>query len=130
MAVRTEVTRKLDNNCVQVEVYSNKIPTRYFKVPEAQADSFCSSFKKNDKKMKRFANTTFFLSIIGACGIVSLLTKKLGSTARLAIGVLGGMAGAAGSMYATAPTIEKNEDRVLKKHHAQQIFYDDKKFPI
>lgn len=50
MGIDIKITNKLDNNCVQVEVNSNKGgQSKYFKVPVDKADSFIANYKKNDK---------------------------------------------------------------------------------
>ena len=40
MKLQTSITRKIDDNYVQVEVQSKNQDIRYYKVPEAKADSF------------------------------------------------------------------------------------------
>ena len=52
MGIDIKITNKLDNNCVQVEVNSNKGgQSKYFKVPVDKADSFIANYKKNDKNL-------------------------------------------------------------------------------
>ena len=46
MAVDINITKKLDNNFVQVEVESKNVPKRFFKVPESKVDEFCKSYKE------------------------------------------------------------------------------------
>lgn len=47
MGIDIKITNKLDNNCVQVEVNSNKGgQSKYFKVPVDKADSFIANYKK------------------------------------------------------------------------------------
>ena len=46
MGIDIKITNKLDNNCVQVEVNSNKGgQSKYFKVPVDKADSFIANYK-------------------------------------------------------------------------------------
>lgn len=130
MAVTTKINRKLDNDCVQIEITSKKTWTRYFKVPESKADSFCASYKKNDKKIKRMSTAAFVLSPFIGTIIALPFTKNLGRGARTGIGIAAGIASAIGSVFAMAPVIEKNNNKLLKKFDAEEIFYENKNFPI
>lgn len=130
MAIDLKVNRKLDNNYVQVEATSKKTYTKFFKVPQDKVDAFCASYKKHDKNMKYLSNTTFVLSTILGCLLVSPFTKKIGSGARLAIGILAGMGAATASVFGTAKIMQNKQDKLLKNFNAQEIFYEDKKLPI
>ena len=45
MGIDIKITNKLDNNCVQVEVNSNKGgQSKHFKVPVDKADSFIANY--------------------------------------------------------------------------------------
>ena len=77
MGIDIKITNKLDNNCVQVEVNSNKGgQSKYFKVPVDKADSFITNYKKNDKNTSFITNTAFVSSIFGGVLLSSLATKK------------------------------------------------------
>ena len=77
MGIDIKITNKLDNNCVQVEVNSNKGgQSKYFKVPVDKADSFIANYKKNDKNTSFITNTAFVSSIFGGVLLSSLATKK------------------------------------------------------
>lgn len=78
MGIDIKITNKLDNNCVQVEVNSNKGgQSKYFKVPVDKADSFIANYKKNDKNTSFITNTAFVSSIFGGVLLSSLATKKV-----------------------------------------------------
>lgn len=130
MAVDTKITRNLGNNFVQVEVSSKKSWTRYFKVPESNADEFCASYKKHDKKMKRISNISFILAPFAGCALAFPLTKKLSGGARMGAGVLAGMAAAVGSVFVTASIMEKAQEKLLKRLNSEELFYDNKKLPL
>ena len=120
MGIDIKITNKLDNNCVQVEVNSNKGgQSKYFKVPVDKADSFITNYKKNDKNTSFITNTAFVSSIS------SLATKKFikSGTLRWIINTLAGIAGATGSVVASSNYIESRNNKLLKQHNAQQIYY-------
>ena len=120
MGIDIKITNKLDNNCVQVEVNSNKGgQSKYFKVPVDKADSFIANYKKND------TNTAFVSSIFGGVLLSSLATKKFikSGTLRWIINTLAGIAGATSSVVASSNYIESRNNKLLKQHNAQQIYY-------
>lgn len=126
-SIEMKVDRKLANNYVQVEATSKKTYTKYFKVPEQKADSFCADYKKHDKKMKRLSNISFIGATIAGCAIVSPLTKNLSSATKLCIGIFAGMVAAVGSVFCTAKVMEKQQNKLLKEFGAEEIFYDENK---
>ena len=119
MGIDIKITNKLDNNCVQVEVNSNKGgQSKYFKVP-------VDNYKKNDKNTSFITNTAFVSSIFGGVLLSSLATKKFikSGTLRWIINTLAGIAGATGSVVASSNYIESRNNKLLKQHNAQQIYY-------
>ena len=126
MAVSTNVTRKLDNNYVQVDVTSKKAEPRYYKVPASKADEFCKNFQKTDKRMSRISDTSFVLSTIAGCTIIGLLSKKLGGAARMTLGIIGGIAAGFASVFACSNMMDKKYHNLLKTYQAEEITYDDK----
>lgn len=126
MGIDIKITNKLDNNCVQVEVNSNKGgQSKYFKVPVDKADSFIANYKKNDKNTSFITNTAFVSSIFGGVLLSSLATKKFikSGTLRWIINTLAGIASATGSVVASSNYIESRNNKLLKQHNAQQIYY-------
>ena len=126
MAVSANVTRKLDNNYVQVDVTSKKTEPRYYKVPESKADEFCKEFTKTDKKMSILSDTSFVISTLLGCAIISILARKLGGAARIALGILGGVGLGFTSEMISANTMVKKYEQLLKKHDAEEIKLEDK----
>ena len=126
MGIDIKITNKLDNNCVQVEVNSNKGgQSKYFKVPVDKADSFIANYKKNDKNTSFITNTAFVSSIFGGVLLSSLATKKFIKSGflRWIINTLAGIAGATSSVVASSNYIESRNNKLLKQHNAQQIYY-------
>lgn len=131
MAITTAVTRKLDNNCVQVEVKARKDDVRYYKVPEQKADSFQKEYVANSKKMSRLSNLMFFLSFPVTIGFSYLFTKKIESQSlRTVIGVCAGIIGGIGTAYAGANMTAKNHTEFLQKYNSEEIDYSESKLPI
>ena len=64
---------------MQVEVKSNKAPTRYFKVDETKADEFCANYKKRDKKDTRTSNLILIGSVLAGTLVSAPLTNKINS---------------------------------------------------
>ena len=130
MAVDIKVNRKLDNNHVQIEATSKKSFTRFFKVPEDKADEFCASYKKHENKMKWLSNISFILATMIGCAVVSPLTRKASSGARLGVGVIAGVIGGTASVFATSKIMENKSDKLLKSFKAEEIIYNDNSLPI
>lgn len=62
MGIDIKITNKLDNNCVQVEVNSNKGgQSKYFKVPVDKADSFITNYKKMIKHILHYKHCICFV---------------------------------------------------------------------
>lgn len=130
MAVTANISRKLDNNCVQVDISSKKIWTRYFKVPENKADSFIANYKKQDTRNNWRSNLMMLTGALAGCFIASIFTQKLSKGIKTAIGILAGLLGTAGAIFTNATIVRKQEDKLLKNYNAEEIFYESKKFPI
>lgn len=130
MAVHPHVTRNIGSDYVQVDVTSNKAPTRYFKVPKELGDEFCKSYKKRDKRDTWISNGVFFGSALFACIALAPLTKNLNSVAKMAIGIIGGITAAVGSTIATNKIMVPKHEQFIKSFKAEEIDYEDKKFPV
>lgn len=130
MAVHPHVSRNIGTDYVQVDVTSNKAPTRYFKVPKQLGDEFCRSYKKRDKRDTRISNGVFFGSALVACIALAPLTKNLNSAAKMAIGILGGITAAVGSTIATNKIMAPKHEQFVKSFKAEELYFDDKKFPV
>ena len=121
MALKTSVTGKLDNGYVQVEVIPNKYSANYYRVPEDNADSFQSEYKKLNKKAAwRYAG--LLISGVGICTIISdLLTKKVKNrTTRLFTEFLSGVFGGSIGSYIAAKIGYKNHEQLLYKYNATE----------
>jgi len=131
MAVTTAVTRKFDNNFVQVEVKAKKDEPRYYKVPADKADSFQKEYVANSKKMRRLSDAMFFLSFPVTIGLSYLCTKKIESkNLRMLIGVIAGIVGGVGTSYAGVNMTIKNHKEFLEKYNSEEIDYSESKLPI
>ena len=131
MTLTAAVTRKLDNNCVQIEIKNKVGGTRYYKVPEDKADSFSKEYISNSKKMYRWSSLLSLTSVLGAVAVTLLLTKKMASN--MMRYVISGVTGLVAGTISTASgqkTSVKNHTEFLKNYNAEEINYDDKKFPI
>ena len=126
MAVNANITRKLDNNYVQVDITSKKMEPRYYKVPASKADEFCKDFQKTDKRMSRVSDYSFITSTLAGCVIISLLTRKLNSAARIALGILGGVGAGFTSVFVTSNYVDKKYHQLLQTHQAEEIKKEDK----
>lgn len=126
MGVNTEITRRFDNNYVQVDITAKKSPTRYYKVPVQNADKFASEYKKQDKKITIATNTFFGIGVLAGTIIASTITKKLSKSKILQylVGTLGGIGGAIGSVFLSGDYIEKKQNKLLKEYGAKEIFYN------
>ena len=131
MALTAAVTRKLDNNFVQVEIKNNNENPRYYKVPEEKADSFSKEYVANSKKMYTLSSILNFTSVFGGVALALFITKKMASKGFRY--VISGVTGAAAGLISTISgqkTSIKNHTEFLKNYNAEEIHYEDKKFPI
>ncbi len=131
MAITTAVTRKFDNNYVQVEIESNRQEPRYYKVPENKADSFQKEYKKNSKKMPWIDTGLTLGAIIVMIVPTFFATKKIESkTARMFLGTLAGLVGGFGAMHLGTKIEENSHSKLLQKYGAEEIDYSVSSFPI
>ena len=131
MALTAAVTRKLDNNFVQVEIKNNNEKPRYYKVPEEKADSFSKEYVANSKKMYTLSSILSFTSVLGGVALALLITKNMAN--KLFRYVISGVTGAIAGLASTASGLKtsiKNHTEFLKNYNAEEIHYEDKKFPI
>lgn len=129
-SIETEVTRKLDNNYVQLDVSGKRMPNRYFKVPQDKVDTFSYEFKKNTNKNNIDSTLILGGGIFGACTISALLAGKMGKAAKMTIGIVSGILGGILSIWGTTELITKREQKLLKKYDVKELFYDNKKLPV
>lgn len=125
MALDAKITKQLDPNYVQVDITNKNEPYRYFKVPRQNADSFIKKFKKENKNNRYITNIGFAASIFGGLFITSLATKNINKpTTKHILNVLGSIATALATMFASEKYIEKKDSEYIKKYHAEEIFYE------
>ena len=99
MAVDVKVLQNIDNKYVKIEATSTHAPTRYFKVPQENADSFCTNYKREAKRNTTRNYVAMFVSVLAACGITGIFTKSFNKTAQTISGIVAGIAGLAGATY-------------------------------
>lgn len=122
MGLTTEITGRLDNNCVQVNAVSNKTNIRSFRVPAQKADSFMSSYKKQNKNTTFLTNTAFGVSAFAGVLLTNVFTKKIKSPVlKYILNTLGGVALASTSVIASGKYIDNQQDNLLKKYGASEI---------
>lgn len=129
MAITTAVTRKLDNNCVQVEVKSPNQGTRYYKVPEDNADTFQKEYVKNSKKMYKLSSFLTFSSVLAAVAATIAITRKM--TNKVLKYGTAAIAGIGASFLASASsqnTAAKSHKEFLQNYNSEEIYYDKDPF--
>lgn len=130
MAISAEIKQKIDNNCVRVEVSGKKVPTRYFRVPEDKADTFCEQYKKNDTRTGYLTGAITVGAVLAVCATINALMQKAAPVVKRSIGIGAGIITAIGSLWATAPLVVKREDKLLNQFGANEISFERTKFPI
>lgn len=124
MSIKTAVTRKLDNNYVQVEIKSGN-ENRYYKVPEDKADTFQRQYVANSKKIYWLSSLLTFCAGFGAAGLGFIFTKHMDSKIAKY-----GISGGAGLLSGAIATVAYNNKAVkehknfLKEFSATEIDYD------
>lgn len=127
MAVDVNITKKLDNNYVQVEVESKHVPKRYFKVPETKADEFCKSYNEFNKKQSFLSSLRVATPAVLTCAITNQFAQKLGSMTRWVASIGVGILTLMGTTYLNTNHVIKKEDELLKKYDATEFDYKPRK---
>ena len=123
MSINLKIERKLDSQHVQVNLESDKIPTRYFKVPEAKADEFCSKYKKFHKEETVFSYIKVLVPTFVCCALGTTVTKNLGKIWSNLIGITAGAIGGAIAMPLNIKDIANRERHLLKEYGASEVHY-------
>jgi len=121
--ITTQIVKPLDNNYVQVDVSSKRMPTRSYKVPKNEADSFCSKYQDIDKKNRLSSTLIYFPLTFGcACGgyLLGHLTKA-GSFLKIIASCIGAMCGDVASVKINTNIISKREQKLLNDYKAEEI---------
>ena len=127
MAVEINITRKLDNNHVQVEVNSKNIPTRYFKVESQKADEFCKAYKKYDKEQNIWSPIRVLTPVVLVTSIANHLTRNLNKAGQWGAAIGSGILAAAGAIRLNTKLLMKKEDNMLKQYNASEFDKDEQK---
>ena len=126
MAPEINITNKLSNNHVQVEIKSKNVPTRYFKVPEQKADEFCKNYKQFEKKQRINSAIRIAVPAVILCTIANYFTQGKSKLIQWTAGIGLGMAGIMGATRWNVKKLIKKEDELLNKHNAEEIIKEDK----
>ncbi len=124
MAVTTTISKPLENGYVQVDAKYKGGYGRYYKVPKNSAKFFAEKFKDHDKKMNLYSNIGFAVAILTGAFGAAYLTRKMQSRLKQ---FLIETASAVGLATLTSLGInqyaQKEEENILKKYNAKEIFY-------
>ena len=130
MAIKLNVTQKLDNNHVQIEVEHPKVPTRYFKVPENKADEFCKAYKQFNTDQSVWSAIRVATPSILLCGIANYLTKNKSKTTQWITGIATGLVSVYTALNLNTKLLINKEDSLLKKHNAEELNFEVKSLPF
>jgi len=121
--ITTQIIKPLDNDCVQIDVSSKRMPTRSYKVPKDKADSFCKEYEAMDKKNRISSTLIYFPITFGsACGGYLLAgLVKAGSFLKIIASCIGAMCGDIASMKINAKIIDKRENALLNTYNAEEV---------
>ena len=130
MAVNPIISKDLGDNCVQVDVNSNKARTRYYKVSKDTADEFCTSYKKRDKRDNIISNTAFILSALLGCSGMNFLVRNIKSGAtRMLLGALGGVLTAFGVDFALRKVMVPKHENFVQSFGAEEFYEEEDNSP-
>ena len=127
MSIEARILGKLDATNVQIEINSSKGSSKpnYYNVPENKAEAFIADYEKAVKRNTVISNVGFVSSVLGGVILASVATRNLKNTAlKWIINSAAGIAGAAASIVGCSSYLTKSHEACLKKHNAEQIFYD------
>jgi len=125
MTLSTEITRKLDDGNVQVDIKSKNTTSRHYSVAPEKADCFISDYKKNEKNSLYLSNIAFGVSIFGGVVLTNFLIRNaVKSTAmRYLLSSAGGVIAGIASMLGVGDYLDKKKAELMKQYQAKEIFY-------
>lgn len=125
MAVDLKVSKKIDDNNVQVDAKRTRTGTHYYKVPTQNVDEFCASYKKFNKKKNLTSDLSFFGSVFLGCAVSSVLTSTLKDAPRTIIMVVSGLGLGYLSDLIVKKSFDKKQHKMFSDLNAQEILLKD-----
>lgn len=124
MALEANVTKRLDNKYVQVDITSQYNDPIYYRVPVQRADSFAKKYKELNKRNFFISNISLAAATIAGFSIANNFTKNIKNKfLKYMTDTLFGI----GSVILTSNLLGnlnyKQIQNLSKQHGAQQIFY-------
>ena len=122
MKLESKTVKNYGNGYVQVEIGSNSLNPKYYKVPETKVDEFTKEYENNRKKTE-FINGSIFIGFVaGAVCISSALSKNITKKAmKVLINIASGVAGGIGSMILTDKIEESSHTKLMQKYDAEAV---------
>lgn len=119
MELDTKIIKRYENGYVQLEIGSNTLEPKYYKLPESKVDEFQSEFQKNKKKINFINGGILLGTIFGVILAASAFTKNMTNRAlKVIINIASGVAGGIGSI-AISNAIERNShQKLMAKYNA------------
>ena len=127
MAPEINIVKKLNDNFVQIDVETKKLPKRSFKVPETKADEFCKAYKQYHTDQSIWSPIRIITPLLVATSAVNYLARNLSKFSQWGLAVSAGIATAAGAIKLNTNKIIKAEDSLLQKHNAEEIIEQPQK---
>ena len=123
MALNSKITRKYDNNYVQVEIGSNSKSARLYKLPADKVDEFTNEYKQNSSKMA-WASTGLMMGAILATVMPTYFITAMNISNRVlkpVIGIAVAVAAGIGSIFISSSIERKSHSKLLNKYGAEEV---------
>lgn len=120
MKLESKTVKNYGNGYVQVEIGSNTLEPKYYKVQEDKADEFVKEYESNRKKSEFLNGTIFIGFVLGTIFTASAFTKNITKKAlKVLINILSGVAGGLASIVLTDKIEENSHTKLMQKYNAE-----------
>ena len=124
MATTITISPSSNKNYVLVDAAEKNGYTRHYTVPQRNAKLFASELKQQNKDLNLFSNITFFSAVfLGVIGATAFTKKFESRMKQFLVQTVAGIACAVISSLGFNQYAAVQEENLIKKHKAKEIFY-------
>ena len=124
MALNSTITRKYENNYVQIEIGSNRAGAKRYKLSADRVDEFTKEYKSNSSKMAWASTGIMMGAILATVMPTYIITASTVSNRILkpVIGIAVAVAAGIGSLFISTAIGKKSHNKLLEKYNAEEVF--------
>ena len=123
MALNSTITRKYENNYVQIEIGGNRAGAKRYKLPADKVDEFTKEYKSNSSKMAWTSTGIMMGAILATVMPTYIITASRVSNRVLkpVIGIAVAVAAGIGSLFISTAIEKKSHNKLLEKYNAEEV---------